>query len=212
MNNIVTHRIAQGPAWNARELPPMEAAGYEYILAGNGVFVRAEDSRMEALVQHMPARVNGLTRLKPVMRLKAGRIPRGFLQSIVASMRRHLPNECMYQIVPHEGGWRCIMPAQKASATAVEFDDNPLSLVDIHSHNTMRPFWSATDDADEQGLRFYVVVGNLDQDTPTARARIGVYGHHLDIPLDVIFDEGSDWPVRDLFGAYGGNEDDEPAR
>lgn len=210
MNNIVAYRIAQEPAWSTHQWPPMEATGYEYILAGNGIFVRAEDSRMDVMVQHGPGGVNGLPRLASIARLRDGRIPCTWLHSIVTSMRRHLPNECMYQIVRNQGDWRCVMPKQTASATAVEFDDNPLSVVDIHSHNTMRPFWSTTDDADEQGLRFYVVVGNLDQEMPTARARVGVYGHHLDIPLSMIFDDyGLGWPVRDLFGTSWRDDDDQ---
>lgn len=213
MDNIVAYRIAQSPEWTPSRCPPMQASGYEYILAGNGIFVRAEDSRMKAMVLYRPAEVHGLSRLPQTARLKDSLIPCTWLHSIVASMRRHLPNECMYQIVRSGNDWRCVMPKQTVSATAVEFDDNPLSVVDIHSHNTMRPFWSTTDDADEQGLRFYVVIGNLDQAMPTARARAGVYGYHLDIPLDAIFDDyGLGWPVRDLFGEYGGNEDDEPIR
>lgn len=205
--SIVGHRIAQGPEWDILTRPPIQAAGYEYVFAGNGIFIRAEDSRMEAMVMHTPADVKGLAHLESIARLKVGLIPCAWLRSVVESMRRHLPNECIFQMLPNADRWRTIMPDQQGTPTSVWFDDNPLSVVDIHSHNTMHPFWSTTDDADEQGLRFYVVIGNLDLDVPTARARVGVYGHHVDIPLNRIFDDdGCEWPVRDLFGTTEDND------
>ena len=103
-------------------------------------------------------------------------------------------------LLPQHDKWRAIMPDQSATPASVQFDDNPMSVVDIHSHATMDPFWSSTDDADELGLRFYVVIGNLDQPMPTARARVGVYGLHMDVPLSTIFyDYDLGWPVRDLY-------------
>ena len=45
------------------------------------------------------------------------------------------------------------------------------------------------DDGDEQGFRLYVVIGNVDTLRPTIVARVGVYGHYLDINPSVIFDD-----------------------
>ena len=53
----------------------------------------------------------------------------------------------------------------------------------------MHAFFSSTDDADEQGFRLYVVIGNVDTDRPTLAARVGVYGHHMIIDPSVIFDD-----------------------
>jgi PRTRC genetic system protein A len=198
--NLACHRIADTPDWQGLNPPPIKALGFEYVFAGNGIFVRAEDTRMEAMVLQTPASVGGLVHLEPYARLKGHDIPASWLWSILSSMRRHLPNECVFQMILQRNQWRAIMPEQSALPTSVHFDDNPLSVVDIHSHAVMDPFWSSTDDADELGLRFYVVIGNLDQAMPTARARVGIYGLHMDVPLASIFDDfGLGYPVRDLY-------------
>lgn len=62
-----------------------------------------------------------------------------------------------------------------------EFRD--ILVADIHTHGLYPAFWSSVDNADEKGWRFYIVVGNLDQDYPTVKARIGANGHFRDIPL-----------------------------
>lgn len=198
--NLACHRIADTPEWQSINPPPIKALGFEYVFAGNGIFVRAEDTRMEAMVLQTPARVGGLVHLEPYARLKGECITAMWLHAIVGSMRRHLPNECVVQIFQQHDKWRASMPVQSATPTSVQYVDNPLSVVDIHSHATMNPFWSDTDDADELGLRFYVVIGNLDQALPTVRARVGVYGLHMDVPLSTIFaDYDLGCPVRDLY-------------
>jgi PRTRC genetic system protein A len=178
------------------ELPPLGDVMYQYVVAGNGLFIRAEDSRLGALVQLAPAQVFGLDDLIPFAELKVDRVPGVWLRSVLASARRHLPNEVMYQF--HFGGethkavthtWRCSTPEQTTTPTAVRFEDDGESVIDLHSHNSMAAFFSDTDDADEQGLRFYAVIGRIDTDAPEIRVRVGVYGHFLDVPADMIFDD-----------------------
>jgi len=52
----------------------------------------------------------------------------------------------------------------------------------------MRPFFSGTDDQDEQGLRLYMVVGRLDTLMPEIEMRVGVYGYFAPILLNEVFD------------------------
>jgi PRTRC genetic system protein A len=177
-------------------LPPLGDVLYQYVLAGNGLFIRAEDSRLEACVPVSEARLNGLASVEPYARLKVDRIDGRYLKAILASARRRMPNEAMYQFT-YNGAqhnavtqtWRCAMPSQAGSPTALRFDDNGQAVVDLHSHNSMGAFFSETDDADEQGLRFYAVIGRIATDTPEIRVRVGVYGRHLDVPADMLFDD-----------------------
>ena len=46
-------------------------------------------------------------------------------------------------------------------------------VLDIHSHNTMNAFFSATDNADEKEARIYGVIGKLNQDWPDMKFRAG---------------------------------------
>jgi len=167
----------------------------QYIVARNGLLIRAEDSRMEACVLIAPAELNGLAQVAPFARLKVDRIPSIWLHSILRSARQHMPHEAMYQfhwvgnkLVNSTVTWRVSMPTQTGTPTALRFDDDGQAVIDLHSHNSMSAFFSGTDDADEQGLRFYAVIGRIDTDQPEIRVRVGVYGHHMTIPAELVFD------------------------
>lgn len=67
------------------QLPPITAFGYEYVVAANGLFVRAEDSRIEALlpVSHpRAAKLPGLKMLTPHIALKVPRVKESFLETV----------------------------------------------------------------------------------------------------------------------------------
>jgi PRTRC genetic system protein A len=188
-------KISEAILAESDKLPAFESM-YQYIVAQNGLFIRAEDSRLAAMIQVAPARLTGLNLVIPAAFLKVDRVPGVWLRSVLASARKRMPNEAMYQF--HYSGdqtravtrtWRCSSPAQTATPTALRFDDDGLAVVDLHSHNSMAAFFSDTDDADEQGLRFYCVIGRIDTDIPEIRCRVGVYGHFMDVPADMIFDD-----------------------
>lgn len=188
LDNLVGVVMATEPT-----LPPIGDAAYQYVVAANGLFVRAEDSRINALVpvattDHLS---HGLCPVEPFVRLKVPRVPVAFLGSIRRSAERHLPNEVMFQMAYRGDGlsWECWMPTQTMSPTALKFEDNGRSTIDLHSHNTMPAFFSATDDGDELGFRFYVVIGRLGREIgPTILCRVGVYGHFWKCSPSAIFD------------------------
>ena len=79
-------------------------------------------------------------------------------------------------------------PQSATAATVVAAEgDTTAVLLDLHSHGAMRAFWSATDDADEQGFRVYGVIGRLDEQ-PEIRLRLGVYGYWFPLPASALFD------------------------
>ena len=69
-------------------------------------------------------------------------------------------------------------------------------ICDLHSHGNMSAFWSATDDADEQGSQLYAVIGKLDTE-PEIRLRLGVYGYWLPLPVTAVFTANG--PFQDLY-------------
>ncbi len=58
------------------------------------------------------------------------------------------------------------------------YDDETryIQYADIHSHNSMRAFFSAEDDRDERGTGLYFVVGRLNHFLPDIKARISCNG------------------------------------
>jgi hypothetical protein len=69
-------------------------------------------------------------------------------------------------------------------------------VLELHSHHALPAYFSRVDDADEQGLRLYGVVGRLDRTRPEVALRVGAYGHRLPVSWDAVF-AGDRGGVRD---------------
>ncbi|HEX7395755.1 MAG TPA: hypothetical protein VF313_12585, partial [Anaerolineaceae bacterium] len=57
---------------------------YEFIITGNGVFVRARRCGLEAMIPISTCKIRGLQPVKPYVRLEAGRVPLICMQVILA--------------------------------------------------------------------------------------------------------------------------------
>ena len=190
--NIATAHLAE-----TAELPPVTGF-YQFVIASAGLYLRALDERLEAmvLIAATDRDLRGLADLSEYVALRVPKIPLPFLLSVRSSARKHLPNEAMYQMRwvrntnhPEDAGdWKVTMPKQSATPTSLTFDDQPDTVLDLHSHGAMGAFFSGTDDGDEQGLRMYVVIGKVDSDTPEILCRVGVYGHFLNVPATDLFE------------------------
>ena len=204
INNLVTYHIHKHDP-----LPANDALAYQYILAGNGVFVRTETRFFTALLPVMACTVRGLPPLRSQFQLLVPRIPARLLDTILtdAGCARRPDNglnEVLYQFHHHGRTIQVKRPAQHTAptnvTTAVTADDT--IICDLHSHGNMRAFFSQTDNADEQGARLYAVIGRVDS-APEMRLRVGVYGHWLALPLTAVFTHSG--PFKDL---YQEKEDD----
>ncbi len=216
-DNLVTWHI-----YRRNPLPANDALAYQYILAGNGVFIRAETRFFEALLPIAPCAVRGLEPLQHRFRLKVPRIPARLLDTVLADARRarrqnggrtdnglpdnrlpdnRLPddglNEVLYQFHHHGQTVQVKKPPQRATAVSVTAAGSADAAVicDLHSHGNMPAFWSAADDADEQSARLFAVIGKLDSE-PEIRLRVGVYGYWMALPVTAVFT--STGPCKDL--------------
>lgn len=194
------------------ELPPIRAGFYEYVLAGNGVFVRGKREGLEVLMPWRECEVRGLSVVEPYVRLDAPRVPaRALVWALQASRdvcRDGVKRELLFWLWPDGERWQMEIPAQDNTGGTVkplyaneEGSNYARTLVDLHSHHEMRPFFSHTDDRDEQGFRLYAVLGNIFEQ-PSVALRVGLYGAFWNIPARWVFElpEG----VRDFVGEYWG--------
>jgi len=64
--------------------------------------------------------------------------------------------------------------------------DRYIHFMDVHSHNSMKAFFSAIDDTDEKATRLYTVIGRLDKCLPDIKTRFSNGGtfHEID-PAEV---------------------------
>lgn len=197
IDKLVTYHIH-----NRDPLPANDALAYQYVLAGNGVFVRAETHFFTALLPVTACTVRGLPPLRPQFQLLVPRIPARLLDAVLADARRaRRPdnglNEALYQFHHHGRAVQVKKPAQQTTPISVTtaVADAASIICDLHSHGNMRAFFSQTDNADEQGARLYAVIGKLDSE-PEMRLRVGVYGYWRPLPLTAVFTKNG--PFKDL--------------
>ncbi len=81
-DNLVTYHVHKRDA-----LPANDALAYQYILAGNGVFIWAETRLFEALLPIAPCTVRGLKTLQHHFRLKVPWMPAAPGDQMEASMK-----------------------------------------------------------------------------------------------------------------------------
>ncbi|MCA9995069.1 MAG: hypothetical protein KDE56_04940 [Anaerolineales bacterium] len=157
-DNLVTYHIHR-----RNPLPANDALAYQYILAGNGVFIRAETRFFTALLPVTVCTVRGLPPLRAQCQLLVPRIPAYLLDVVLAAARRArrpdgVLNEVLYRFHHHGCSVQVQKPAQQTTPTSVTtaVADDASILCDLHSHGNMSAFFSQTENADEQGARLLI--------------------------------------------------------
>ena len=192
--NFVEHHFVTG-----RELPPYSASLYDYLVAGNGVFLRSRRKGLEVILPVSSCEIRGLAPVEPVVRLAHPRVPASLVQEMLeyalsAQDAEESPVEMLFHLEWRQDHWQLSIPDQEQTATSVTpTDDGPGSsyataLIDLHSHHQMRAFFSRTDDQDEsKGFRIYAVLGRIFTQ-PELLVRAGCEGAFLVIPATQIFE------------------------
>ena len=167
---------------------------YTYVLASNGIWVRAESELLAVqipmtLKPHEGAGVRGLAPLIPMVELRHGPIPHYIREAMLAVMRALSFQEHFFAVT-WDGGYHLHYPKQAATSGSVHYAAVQGAALHVHSHGTLSAFFSATDDRDEQGLAIYGVYGRWDTLAPEAAFRVGVYGHFCEVGEGVIWNEG----------------------
>ena len=182
---------------------------YDYVLAEQGIIKRVETPFVSAdhLLVSIQEDLIGLrlaTYPLNSLRLKAPRIPGSLLKQVLAEARHDIDREVMAHFRFTRQGWQVTYPEQAQSRVRVgyAYDDPATVVLDLHSHHRMGAFFSPTDDEDEQGGRFYAVIGRIDQPQPELILRLGMYGHWLtNVPALTLFDNVE--PFVEIFQPEG---------
>jgi PRTRC genetic system protein A len=188
MFKLVQHLIVQDDG----RLPPIPDCLYAYIMAGNGIFLYAKRDDLEVLIPISRAIIAGLPSLEPFVNMP--RVPAVLMHHILQASKENLPNEILFWFnFDHDRQiWNLDAPLQFSRPTSVFPVDkaDPLgikALIDLHSHAMMEPFFSPTDNKDEQGFRIFAVIGKVNEN-PEIRVRVGIYGNYWNIPASMIFE------------------------
>jgi len=167
--------------------PPRRGLAYDYVVAGDGLYVVADNRYLAARVPVARATVRGLPRLYASLTLHAGRLPQTCWERIVAIACFRPEREVLLAVRQEPSGHQLLQPAQLAGPTSVVYRPPRDALLQLHSHGAYPAHFSPTDDADEQGFGLYGVVGRLGSERPEVTLRVGVYGYFLPVPWEAVF-------------------------
>jgi hypothetical protein len=160
---------------------------YDYILAADGLYLRANNLQIAATVCIAPQEIRGLAPLKEEIQLLHGKIPVYFLK-LALSILCIKPDIEQYLAVTWQGNYSLSVPSQSQTAVSVTYETLPGTVLDIHSHVGGVPaHFSGIDNRDEQGLCLYAVVGDLHNLCPTIELRLGIYGYFIPLEKEAIF-------------------------
>lgn len=182
--NITDYHI-----WRGGELPEFTAAaGYDYILAGNGLFLRASNWIADVLENIAPARVAGLPELNGIgIEYKLPPIPDYIFDAVWEEAERSPDKEVFFRIKCINGIYKLYRPEQTGSAQRLSYDvlDQDNVVMEIHTHPKMNAFFSEDDDEDEKGFRLYGVLASPEGVFNAWTSRIGVYGAFIPAPSNL---------------------------
>lgn len=198
MVQLATHNIyAGGP------LPPVSLSVlYEYWLAGNGLYLRARRLGLEVLMPLCSYPVRGLADLQPYLWLDYEPVSQELVARMLGLSRQARdiwgqPVEKLFHLSYAEGepgGWQLAIPPQAATGGSVKplLDGSGSSyeraIFEVHSHHSMRAFFSPTDDRDEaRSFRLFGVMGRI-FDRPEIRVRVGVFGHFWEVEAAAVLE------------------------
>jgi PRTRC genetic system protein A len=160
---------------------------FDYILAEDGLFIRAHNPLIKGVVCISPVEIRGLSPLKESIELTHGKIPRRLYDLSLSALMASSDRE-QYLAITWENEYHLRIPWQERNGASVKYESLPSSVMDIHSHGRMDAFYSTTDNRDEQGLRLYMVVGRLDTLLPEVELRLGAYGYFAPLSVEEVFD------------------------
>ena len=161
---------------------------YDYIMAGNGLFIRAKNAHLAATVCIAPAEVRGLAPLEHSVQLLHGKIPMYFV-NLALSVLCVKPDIEQFVALTWQDTYRLKIPVQEQSPGSVTYETVPDTVLHIHSHVVgVPPDFSGTDDRDEQGFCIYAVAGDLQNLCPTVALRLGIYGYFLPLGNEEVFE------------------------
>ena len=198
-------------------VPPRRGLAYDYILAGDGLYLAAENRFLEVRVPVAAAAIRGLPPIYPSVTVRTGRVPQVIWEQIVAAAYTVSASGLeLLLAVSHDTatGYRVVLPAQAIGSMQVVYRPVDHIVLEIHSHHHYPARFSATDDADEQRLCLYGVLGRLDRARPEVAVRVGAYGHFLPVPWETVF-AGERGAFRDASfepDTEGATDDDVPDR
>lgn len=184
--DLIGHRIAP------RENEPIEAALFEYALAGNGLFVRAKRKEFTVSLPLSAQKISGLPDIPVGISWTKPRIPAFLWHDILRHAQQAHPSSSFKEEVyliywdGHASEWQWRASGRSHTWASTIADDTLPEYVEccieLHTHPPGALHFSQADDRDELGkFRIFAILIEV-HDKPKIRFRCGVYDHLVPIP------------------------------
>ena len=178
--------------------PPASGLAYDYLLAGDGLWLAAENAALRVRAPVARCTVRGLPPLGGRCELRHGRLPGWLWDGCVGIARTWAAvglEVLLLATCDAAGRYALVVPEQAVTAARVEYTPPALPpgttvVLALHSHHRLPAYFSRTDNRDEQGLSLYGVLGRLDTPRPEVALRAGAYGCWLPVPWAGVFAGG----------------------
>lgn len=183
---FIEHKIA------GAEAEAVTAKMYEYLMAGNGLFVRAKRREFTACLPLCRQTVKGLPETALGIVWHKPRIGKQIWQQILEHAQNNTDRddftENLYVVYWCEdfGDWFWTQIARERSFAATIAEDSRTeygeACVELHTHPQGAINFSLSDDQDESGkFRIFGILADI-HDAPKIRFRCGIYDYFEQIP------------------------------
>lgn len=172
------------------KLPASSGLAYDYVLARDGLYLRAENEHLAVCIPIAAVEIRGLASIEPFVRLKNGRLPLSLWDRFVRLARafaEHRSELLAVVTFTPDLGYELRVPPQRVSPSRIVYEPLPDTVLELHSHHALPAFFSHTDDADETGLRLYGVVGRLSFQPAEVSLRAGAFGYFAPVAFEDVF-------------------------
>ena len=179
------------------QVPPIEAIKYEYLLAGNGLFIRAKRNEFSVCLPISEITVKELPKASCQINWNIPEIPKNIWREILSNAREGLDSiqfrEDVYVVCWNkkdlEWRWKNI-GTNRTYASAIADDsleEYNNTCLEIHTHPPGANYFSRMDDRDESGkFRLFGILIDIHSSHPKVRFRCGIYDYFVEIPAALI--------------------------
>ncbi len=188
---FIGHKIASS------ESEPITAIMLEYLMAADGLFVRAKRREFSVCLPLCRVNVKGLPDVESKIVWHKPKIPSSIWQEILSDARTRCDfadfKEDVFVVFWNEKdakwNWKRISRERQRASTIADdtLEEYGEACIELHTHPDGAIHFSRADDEDESGkFRIFGILTDIHSNLPKIRFRCGVYDHFIQIPADFV--------------------------
>ncbi|BAS60004.1 MULTISPECIES: hypothetical protein [Leptolyngbya] len=191
----MTHSLIGYHFIHQDSLPQHYGSIRDYLIAGNGIFIRAERPDFSAIILVQSLLIPGLKSIAPRLTLRRPRISANLVTQMIGIANSPRPFvETLFYFHWSQDEWKLTVPSQIQTRNSVqpilsEASDNDYqtATIEVHSHPPNATTFSADDTQIATGFRIFAILADVDT-VPKLITRVGIDGMFWSIPAHWVFE------------------------